>query len=509
MKKKIKANSKSFQGNVKTRQVCIYLPPVLCEWLGIKMNNAEIDEILLCIFQFYPGLAGEYGKTIYSLGDYSCKSINEFLIALYGYKKSLKKDIDVNYLAIKIINDRIYELVTETYKSQTYFYYGRTFLTLLESLSTTQNIDMNKQLFQKRLVFLVKIVSQAYENLDNQLLSRIEIMSTRKRFIDTCQKIENIASDLVNESYYNAKAMFQDLLDDKLKLVKRILPYVRKEEFIHRVERSCDSLFSVEDINKQLVNLLNNLSIEKKSLECDCRTSSQIQITNDYLNDYINSIVDMFGCLDKFGKKIDISKIVVSNTKYKFQTQDYRALISFAYEETLQFYINTNSVDDEDQLMNTVIHEIIPGHYFMSLFYTDNENRFFKETSFWEGWALLCEYHSLFIIDSESYRNKVSRKLISEVLVGIISFRLWYCRQSKEEIVSWLMNNFGIQKDVVNKLFLTAILQDEERMPYYVGFSAFCIMYDQLGFEKLLDKVMLSGASFYHLNKAIDYRRTR
>ncbi|MBS5934246.1 MAG: hypothetical protein KIC94_15415 [Clostridiales bacterium] len=467
------------------------------------MNNVEIDEILSCIFQFYPGLAGEYGKTINSLGDYSCKSINEFLIALYGYKKSLKKDIDLNYLAIKIINDRIYELVTETYKSQTYFYYGRAFLTLLESLSTTQDIDINKQLFQKRLIFLVKIVSQAYENLDNQLLSRIEIMSTRKQFMDTCQKIENIASDLINESYYTAKAMFQELLDDKLKFVKRILPYVRKEEFILRVERSCDNLFSVEDINKQLVNLLNDLSIEARSREGERKASSQIKITHDYLNDYINSITDMFGCLDKVGEKIDISKMVVSNTNYKLQAQDYRALISFADEKAVQLHINTNLVDDEDQLMNTVIHEIVPGHYFMSLFYTGNENRFFKETSFWEGWALLCEYHSLFIIDSESYRNRVSRKLLNEVLIGLISFRLWYYRQSKEEIVSWLMNDIGIQKDVVDKLILTAILQDEERMPYYVGFSAFCIMYDQLGFEELLNKVMLSGASFYHVNKTI------
>lgn len=467
------------------------------------MNEAKLDKMLSCIYEFYPGLAGEHGKTIFSLGDFSKKSIDEFVKTILNYRESFVQDIVSNFLVVKLIEDRIYELEIGTYKSQTYFYYGRAFLTLFESLTTTQDLNTNRQLFIKRLQFLEKIVSQAYENLENQLLSRMEIISTRKQFMNTCQKIEINASNLLDERYYSAKIKFKELLDDKLKVVKRTFPDIKKESFVYSVERCCDNLFSVEDINMKLTELLKKLSVDVRVGESNSKTISQKYLTLACLNEYINSIIDMFGCLDKVDKEFDISELIVSNSHYKEQTQNYRALISFSGDECATLHINTNLVNDEEQLIDVIIHEIVPGHYFMSRFYSDKVNRLFKETSFWEGWAMLCEYHSLFVIDRETYRRKISRKLYNEVLIGIISLRLWYYRQSSEAISSWLQSDIGLQKNVADRLILTAILQYEERMPYFVGFSTFSILYDRLGFEELLSKVMLSGASFFHVNKSI------
>lgn len=467
------------------------------------MNEKIISKMLSEIYNFYPGLAGEVGQTIYSLGDYSPESIDRFKKSLQMYKKILSENSYCNFLVIKHIEDGIYEL-ENTYNSQTYFYYGRGFLTLFESLSTTDDNDCNRQLFIKRLDCLEELVAQAAANLDDELLSRLEILSTRKQFYDICKKIESAAEDLLNQKYFLAKAYFNDLLIQKLEKVKKSIPTIKREQFADFVERMCDCVYSIDVLENEAYNVLEEL----KGLTYDGQGEnveiSQKVLTEKYVIELFDFMKEKFTIPDELLKKIELSSLVMVDSHCKHQTQNYRAIISFKNGKKASLHINTDIVNNEDQLIDTFIHEVFPGHYFMSLFYSDDvSNRIFKEKSFWEGWAFLCEFYSLWIINKPSYGSEISHKLSKELLIGLTCIRIWYHQQSKEEVLNWLQVEMNLEKNVCDSLFLTAILQYDDRIQYFVGFLTMYLFYKNSGFRELSRLVMESGASFYHVNKKI------
>lgn len=463
------------------------------------MNEMIIKKLLTAIYKFYPGLAGEDGQAIFSLGDYSKESIDRFICLLRRYKGLLSENYECNYLIIKQIEARIYEL-ENTYKSQSYFYYGRSFLTLFESLSTTQDNSCNKQLFIKRQDYLEDIISQATINLDNKMLSRIEILLTRKQFDNTCKKIEFSAADLINEKYYSAKMRFDNLLVQKLDQAGTIVPKISRDYFIDFVEGLCDHIYSINIIEQTSYELLKELNGHVSHKPSKSIPVSQETMTKEYISSLVNSIEKFFSIPDALSKKKDLSSLIVSDSHPKQLTQNYRAIIGFTHEDKVLLHINTKYVNDEDQLVDTLIHEIFPGHYFMFLFYPDYINRYFKDISFWEGWALFCEYYSLSKYNSSSYRSKISVKLSHELLIGLICIRIWCRQQSKEEIIAWLQNEMKQQEEDCHRLFITSLSQYEDRLPYFVGFLAMYLLYKDKGFNKLIRLVMNAGATFYHIN---------
>ena len=67
------------------------------------MNYQEtmVENFINRVFSFYPGLAGEYGIIIDSLGDYSLDSINGFLADLKEYRDYFNSEYYQNFLIIK------------------------------------------------------------------------------------------------------------------------------------------------------------------------------------------------------------------------------------------------------------------------------------------------------------------------------------------------------------------------------------------------------------------------
>ena len=466
------------------------------------MNYQEtmVENFINRVFSFYPGLAGEYGIIIDSLGDYSLDSINGFLADLKEYRDYFNSEYYQNFLIIKRINMLIQEIEDEDYARYTGFYYSRAFLTLLESLSITDSSEKNLELFLKRLDYLDMIVSQAYSNIKDEYLSKIEIINTKKSFDRTCNLIETKAKEYLDERYFDAKNKFQFFLESKLAIAGNKIGNTKTLRYYQNIENTCDGILSTDDIYKNLMELAEHLNFLWQTLKNEADDFIDIEFDSDSIIDWVIYIKALFKDLN--GMAEDIDEYRIFNKSYENNTQSCRASLKF-YDQDVLLSINNREINSNEKKLEIMIHEVMPGHFFMSRYYSGRTNYIFKERSFWEGWALMCEYYSITRCDCNLYKKTVSKQLLNNVLVGITSIKYWYHKSKREDIFNWLQSTFSLSAEETNSILITAIIDSEQKMDYFVGFAAYYHLYKAVGFDVLTDMTMHSGASFYHLREHI------